>query len=173
MSDPRQYLPENVWLQIMSRLSGKDLLRSFCAHSMFAQLGPLILRPTCEKRWLLWFPTTASAQSSANPHWRQQLHLLDLRGTGPPFVTDLAAIDNLQKVAKECHRRVLVEWLIEVSRQCLKSFLMLACIASLWKFSLCMHRNLFKWHLESVVVSKAMTYLDHCLSQHAVKHLHR
>ncbi|KAI3438015.1 hypothetical protein D9Q98_000458 [Chlorella vulgaris] len=78
--------------------------------------------------------------------WRRQYELLSLREAEAGCLPSVDAVRKVQQTVTERHRSILVEWLCEVS---------------------------FDWQLDSSVVFKAVAYLDHYLSQHAVVELHR
>lgn len=167
MIDPHEHLPESLWLEVMLHLSGKDLVRVFCTHSMFAQLRKWFWGPACEERWVFWSPSTAA---SADTQRRQQLESPDLWESGLAAVTNSQAIYKVQTVVNSWHRRTLAEWLIEVPR-------------ALFCYTCCRTQNpgnigqnpsqvSFNWHLNSSTVTKAVTCLDYYLSQHVVEDLH-
>ncbi|KAL4452109.1 hypothetical protein ABPG75_007771 [Micractinium tetrahymenae] len=92
------------------------------------------------------WPQWAAIAAEPGAQWRRQYELLSLREAEAGCLPSVAAIRKVQKSVTERHRSILTEWLCEVS---------------------------FDWDLDSTVVFKAVAYLDHYLSTHAVEQLSR
>ena len=111
-----EHFPEELWIEVLSHLGGKDIGRAVCATQVFANVRESVWRSACERRWPAWSQVAASADTQ----WKRQYELLELREKEVDAVPCVQAINKLQKVVNPRHRMVLTEWLAEVGiRQCL------------------------------------------------------
>ncbi|KAK9863919.1 hypothetical protein WJX84_000139 [Apatococcus fuscideae] len=106
-----------------------------------------------DERDLIWrkacekrWPVWARVARAPDTQWKRQFELLELRQREQVVIPSIATIQRIQKVVTGRHREVLTEWLAEVS---------------------------WDWNLESTIVFKAVSYLDHFLSNIGVKNLSR
>lgn len=104
------HLPEELLIQVLSHLYGKDISRAVCATQVFANVRESVWRAACERRW----PALSQASSAAT-QWQRQHNLLELREKEVDAVPSVQAIYELQKVVDSSHRMILTEWLTEVS----------------------------------------------------------
>ena len=105
-----EHFPEELWIEVLSHLGGKDIGRAVCATQVLANVRESVWRAACERRWPLWSQVAASADT----HWKRQYELLELREKELDAVPCVQAINKLQKVVNPRHRMVLTEWLAEV-----------------------------------------------------------
>ena len=105
-----EHFPEELWIEVLSHLGGKDIGRAVCATQAFAHIRESVWRSACEKRWPVWSQIAASADTQ----WKRQYELLELREKEVDAVPCVQAITKLQKVVNPRHRMVLTEWLAEV-----------------------------------------------------------
>ena len=109
-----EHFPEELWIEVLSHLGGKDIGRAVCATQAFAHIRESVWRSACEKRWPVWSQIAASADTQ----WKRQYELLELREKEVAAVPCVQAITKLQKVVNPRHRMVLTEWLAEVFVEC-------------------------------------------------------
>ena len=105
-----EYCPQELWIEVLSHLGGKDISRAVCAASTFADVTEHVWRSACERRWPAWSQVAASADTE----WRRLYELLELREKEMDAVPCVQAINRLQKIVNPRHRMVLIEWLAEV-----------------------------------------------------------
>ena len=105
-----EHFPEELWIEVLSHLGGKDIGRAICATQVFANVRESVWRSACERRWPAWSQVAASADTQ----WKRQYELLELREKEVDAVPCVQAISKLQKVVNPRHRMVLTEWLAEV-----------------------------------------------------------
>ena len=104
------HFPDELWIEVLSHLGGKDIGRAVCATQVFANVRDSVWRSACERRWPAWSQVAASADTQ----WKRQYELLELREKEVDAVPCVQAINKLQKVVNPRHRMVLTEWLAEV-----------------------------------------------------------
>ena len=104
------HFPDELWIEVLSHLGGKDIGRAVCATQVFAKFRESVWRSACERRWPAWSQVAASADTQ----WKRQYELLELREKEVDAVPCVQAINKLQKVVNPRHRMVLTEWLAEV-----------------------------------------------------------
>ena len=102
--------PEELWIEVLSNLRGKDLGRIACVCKSFAGLREQVWKGACRKRWPAWFHLAQAPETQ----WRRQYELLELRERERAAVPNVATIHKLQRVVNSRHRTVLTEWLAEV-----------------------------------------------------------
>ncbi|PSC71048.1 chitin deacetylase-like isoform e [Micractinium conductrix] len=90
------------------------------------------------------WPAWSAIAAEPGAQWRRQYELLSLREAEAVCLPSVAAVRKTQQQVTERHRSILTEWLCEVS---------------------------FDWELDSTIVFKAVSYLDHYLAQQAVEQL--
>ena len=166
-----QQLPEELWVEVLSRLDGpKEIGRALCTTKLFSTASEHVWRGACSRRWPGW----AALALSAETKWKRQYEILELREREEDAVPQLAAIASTQKVVTARHRLVLTEWLAEVravaSALCCKCQLKTGQHA--YRRSACLQVS-WDWDLESTMVFKAVSYLDHYLSRRPVDALSR
>ena len=103
--------PDELWVEVLSHLEGKDIGRAVCSTRMFADERDLIWRKACEKRWPVW----ARVARAPDTQWKRQFELLELRQREQVVIPSIATIQRIQKVVTGRHREVLTEWLAEVT----------------------------------------------------------
>lgn len=104
------HFPDELWIEVLSHLGGKDIGRAVCATQVFANVRDSVWRCACERRWPAWSQIAASADTQ----WKRQYELLELREKEVDAIPCVQAINKLQKVVNPRHRMVLTEWLAEV-----------------------------------------------------------
>ena len=102
--------PDELWLEVLSNLRGKDLGRVACVSRKFAGLREYAWQAACAKRWPEWYRIARAPDTL----WRRQYELLELRERECAAVPSVPAIHKLQKAVNARHRTVLTEWLAEV-----------------------------------------------------------
>ena len=107
-----EQFPEELWIEVLSHLGGKDIGRAVCATQVFANVRESVWRSACERRWPAWSQVAASADTQ----WKRQHNFLELREKEVHAVPCVQAIDKLQKVVNPRHRMVFIEMLAEVGR---------------------------------------------------------
>lgn len=105
-------LPAEIWIDVLSRLSGQDLGRALCTCKAFAQLQQPAWKSACFRRWSKW-----STYVDPSSQWRRQYELLCLRELAEGSVADPQRIRSGQSFITDRHRTVLVEWMCEVRGQ--------------------------------------------------------
>lgn len=106
-----EHFPEELWIEVLSHLGGKDIGRAVCSTQVLANVRESVWRSACERRWPSWSQVAASADT----HWKRQYELLELREKELDAVPCLQAINKLQTEVNPRHRMVLTEWLAEVT----------------------------------------------------------
>lgn len=164
-----EHFPEELWIEVLSHLGGKDIGRAVCSTQVLANVRKSVWRAACERRWPVWSQVAASADT----HWKRQYELLELREKELEAVPCVQAINKLQTEVNPRHRMVLTEWLAEVARACANEFAGIESLRQLTVSSQALHlaptvQVSWDWQLESTILFKAVNYLDHYLSQHAV-----
>lgn len=117
-----EHFPEELWIEVLSHLGGKDIGRAVCSTQVLANVRESVWRAACERRWPVWSQVAASADT----HWKRQYELLELREKELEAVPCVQAINKLQTEVNPRHRMVLTEWLAEVARACANEFAVLA-----------------------------------------------
>ena len=121
-----EHFPEELWIEVLSHLGGKDIGRAVCSTQVLANVRESVWRAACERRWPVWSQVAAAADT----HWKRQYELLELREKELEAVPCVQAINKLQTEVNPRHRMVLTEWLAEVTTACTNIFALL-CIESL------------------------------------------
>lgn len=101
--------PDELWLEVLGHLRGKDLGRAVCSSHKFASLREAAWQAACARRWPAW-ERTARAPDTL---WRRQYELFELREREQGAVPPVEAIRKRQTVVNARHRTVLTEWLAE------------------------------------------------------------
>lgn len=120
-------LHDDLWIEVLSHLSGKDLGRVACVSNQFRAINDAVWQQACARRWPSWTQTARASDTQ----WRRQYELLELRELELQAVVDVSAISKLQEKVNTKHRTILTEWLAEVSVlfQALRYFMMTQCIS--------------------------------------------
>lgn len=160
-------LPFELQTEVLGRLLAKDLASALSSCRGLEALKEAAWRAACFRRWSEW----SEIASEPATQWRRQYELLSLREAEAGCLPSVDAVRKVQQTVTERHRSILVEWLCEVSRAAggpcmIAPNVLIAQTPPLPQVS-------FDWQLDSSVVFKAVAYLDHYLSQHAVVELHR
>jgi len=103
--------PEELWLEVLSHLRGKDLGRAICVSKKFNGLRENAWMYACARRWPLWHEIARAPDTQ----WRRQYELLELRERELAAVPSVPAIVKIQTCVNARHRTILTEWLAEVS----------------------------------------------------------
>lgn len=103
-------VPDELWVEVLSNLRGRDLARTSCVSRKFSNLREYAWQAACAKRWPRWYEIARAPDTQ----WRRQYEMLELRERELGAVPSVAAIQKLQKVVNTRHRTVLTEWLVEV-----------------------------------------------------------
>ena len=103
-------LPQELWVEVLSHLEGKDIGRAVCSARLFSEQRDLVWRRACERRWPCW----ARVARAPDTQWKRQFELLELRQREQAVIPSIATIQRIQKVVTGGHRAVLTEWLAEV-----------------------------------------------------------
>ena len=103
--------PDELWLEILSHLRGKDLGKAVCVSKKFSSLTETAWMYACAKRWPQWHEIARAPDTQ----WRRQYELLELRERELAAVPSVPAIVKLQTCVNARHRTILTEWLAEVS----------------------------------------------------------
>lgn len=168
-----EHFPEELWIEVLSHLGGKDIGRAVCSTQVLANVRESVWKAACERRWPVWSQVAASADT----HWKRQYELLELREKELEAVPCVQAINKLQKVVNPRHRMVLTEWLAEVTHSATDISATYQVVTTAHVFGNLTWRQLVQvswdWQLESTILFKAVSYLDQYLSQHTVDVLAR
>ena len=104
--------PDELWLEILSHLPGKDLGQVIGQSSKFFRLRENAWQYACARRWPAWYQIARAPDTQ----WRRQYELLELRERELASTLKKPAILQLQTVVNARHRTVLTEWLAEVCK---------------------------------------------------------
>ena len=102
--------PDELWIEILSHLPGKDLGRASLVCRKFASLREDSWQYACAKRWPEWYQIARAPDTL----WRRQYELLELREREKTAIAPVSTIIKLQSIVNARHRTVLTEWLAEV-----------------------------------------------------------
>ena len=162
-------VPVEVWIQVLSYLPCRDIATSATVCKSFAGIQQEVLHQACMRRFPEW---TLASQAPADANWKRLYDVFEQRERDYSAVASQAAVTQTQKVVHPSHRAVLAEWLIGVS---LAAYLWQAALQySLRLDSVRVNVQVAEdWHLDSTVVFKAISYLDHYLSHVSVEVLCR
>ena len=105
-------LPEELLIEILGRLSQRELASALCACSGLAGLREQAWRAAYFRRWPQWSAIAAEPEAQ----WRRQYELLSLRDAEAGSLPNVAAVRQVQRAVTERHRSILTEWLCEVRR---------------------------------------------------------
>ncbi len=60
-----EHFPEELCIEVLSHVGGKDISRAVCATQVFANVRENVWRSACERRWPAWSQIAASAVSGS------------------------------------------------------------------------------------------------------------
>lgn len=116
-------LPRELWVQVISHLDSKNLIRALCTCKALSSLKEEAWKAACYRRWPFW----SVIADGADAEWRRVYELLELRESEQAVLPDVKAIRKRQTVINERHRGILTEWLYEVRRKNLSRSFSIDC----------------------------------------------
>lgn len=103
-------LPEELVIEVVGRLSARDLASAVSSCRALHALQSQAWRAACHRRWPEW----AAIAAEPGAQWRRQYELLSLREAEAACLPSVAAVRKVQQNVTERHRSILTEWLCEV-----------------------------------------------------------
>jgi len=116
-------LPRELWVQVISHLDSKNVIRALCTCKALSSLKEEAWKAACYRRWPFW----SLIADGAEAEWRRVYELLELRESEQAVRPDVKAIRKRQTVINERHRGILAEWLYEVRTKYLSRSFSIDC----------------------------------------------